>query len=207
MYDIILSIVEAKTVPCRMFVTVTGIEILIRITCQIAQPFHLILHGMGMHNIHNDGNALLMRCIDKCLQLFGRSKSARRCEERTHMISKTAIIRMLLDSHHLHAVITILHDAWKHMILKLGIGTHFLCILRHAYMAFIDEQRILGWTERLHLPLVSLFRCPHLCREDLCPIVLHDTCSPCRDALALSPIPFHMHLKQISMLHGTDRKP
>ena len=45
-YHIILGIVKAERIPCRMLATVTGIEILVGITGKIAKPLKLILHGM-----------------------------------------------------------------------------------------------------------------------------------------------------------------
>ena len=42
MYDIVFAIIKTKTIPCRMFMTITGIEILVRVTSKITQSFNLI---------------------------------------------------------------------------------------------------------------------------------------------------------------------
>ena len=43
---LVLAIVKAERIPCRMFTTSALIEILARITGKVAQSFHLVLHGV-----------------------------------------------------------------------------------------------------------------------------------------------------------------
>ena len=69
---------------------------------------------------------------------------------------------MLLNGHHLNAVITILNNAWQHIILKLLIGTNLLGILSHTYMALVNEQGVLLGFKVLFLELVFLLRIPNL---------------------------------------------
>ena len=61
-------------------------------------------------------------------------------------------------------------------------------------VTFIDEQGRFRGSERAFFPLIGLFGIPDLCRENLCVIVLHNATHPCRNALALSPIPMDMQL-------------
>ena len=143
MDDIILTIVKAQAIPGRMLMAVTRIEKLVRITGKITQALDLILHGMRVDDIHNDGNALLMRGIDEGFQFLRSAKPARRSKERTHVIAKTTIVRMLLDGHDLHAVVAVFHDSRQYVVFKLCIGANFLGILSHTYMTFVDQQRIL----------------------------------------------------------------
>ena len=119
------------------------------------------------------------------------------------MIAKRAIIRMLLYGHNLYAVVTCFHDTWQHIILKFGVCTNLLGILRHAYVAFVDEQRISGGFKVGCLPCVRLLRTPYLSRENLSLIVLNHAVYPSRDALALTTFPIYMHLVKITMVDGS----
>ena len=75
MEHIVLAIVEAERIPGGVLMTVTRIEELVRITCQITEALHLILHSVGVDDIHNYGNAIFMSGIDEFLQLLGSAKT------------------------------------------------------------------------------------------------------------------------------------
>ena len=74
-HHLILSIIKTQTIPCRMFASVTGTEILIRIARKITQSLNHVLDCMTMHNVHDDGHALLMGCIYQLFQFFRCTKS------------------------------------------------------------------------------------------------------------------------------------
>ena len=46
MNDLVLSIIEAKSVPFRLLAALSLIKILARITGKVAQSFYLVLHGV-----------------------------------------------------------------------------------------------------------------------------------------------------------------
>ncbi len=60
--------------------------------------------------------------------------------------------------------------------------------------------------ERLASPFVVFLRSPHLCRKDFRLFVLHYPCGPCRYAFALSSVPVHAHLIEVSVLQGILRQ-
>ncbi len=60
--------------------------------------------------------------------------------------------------------------------------------------------------EFLLMPGIGLLRRPDLRRENLCLLILHDALAPRRDALALAARPLHLHLVEITMLHGIGRQ-
>src|SRR5574344_1011146 len=129
MYYSIFPIIEAQTIPSRMLPTLTGIEILIRITCNITKTFHFIFYSMTMDNVHDHGYTMLMGRINKFFEFFGSSETTGCCEKTTHMVTKTSIIRMFLNRHYLNAIVSVLDDSRKNILLKLPIGAYFLCIL------------------------------------------------------------------------------
>ena len=73
---IVLAIVEAKAVPCRMLVAVARIEILVGVASEIAKSLNFVLHCMRVYNIHDYGNTVLMGSVDHLLQLLGSAESA-----------------------------------------------------------------------------------------------------------------------------------
>ena len=86
--NLILAIVEAEAVPCRMLMLFSGIEILVGVSCQIAKTFHLVLHRMTVNDVHDDGHTLTMSLVDERFQFFGSAKSARSSKETAHMIAE-----------------------------------------------------------------------------------------------------------------------
>ena len=109
---------------------------------------------------------------------------------------------MLLDGHHLDAVVSILSHSRQHVLHKLPVATHLLCILRHSHMALINEQRSGIGFEAFLLHHIGMFGMPHLCREDLCLLILHHSAAPCRDTLSLTSVPLHLHLIEVSVSDG-----
>ena len=47
-----------------MFTSATAIEILTRIAGKVAQTLHLVLYGMGVDDVHDDGNTHLVGGIN-----------------------------------------------------------------------------------------------------------------------------------------------
>ena len=109
---------------------------------------------------------------------------------------------MLLDSHNLNAVITVLDDSWKHLVLELCVCAYLLLILSHTNMALIDKQRVFLWLEGSLLPDIVLFWRPYLSRENLCILILNNSANICWNALTFSTFPFHLQLEEVAMLHG-----
>ena len=107
---------------------------------------------------------------------------------------------MLLNSHHLNAVIAIFLHTRQDIFRELLVGPNFLGILTHTHMALINQQRSLVGLERFLFPLVLLLRVPHLSGEYLRVVVLYHTTAPGRNTLSFSPIPLHLHLVELSML-------
>jgi len=177
-----------------MLTTRSRIEILVRITGKVAQTFHFVFHRMRMDNIHNNGNPHLMSSINQRFQFVRRTKAGGSSKETGYMIAKTTIIRMLLNGHNLNTVIAFLCYAWKCFFAEFIVCAYFFLLLCHSNMTFIDQQRIRSRLKCLFLEFIWLFRCPDLCAEYLGLLVLHHTCSPCRNAFTLSAIPIHIQL-------------
>ena len=109
---------------------------------------------------------------------------------------------MLLYSHHLYAVISVLDDAREDIVLEFGVCAHTLSVLCHTDMALVDEQRIFLWAESFLLPYVLFGWSPYLGREDFCDLVLYYAARISWYTLSLASCPFHFHLVQVSMVEG-----
>ena len=200
---LILAVVKTQAVPSRMLATVALIEILAGVAGKVAQALHFVLHGMRMHDVHDDGQSQLMCLVDELLQLLRRAETAGRGEEARHMIAETAIIGMLLYGHNLDAVITVGGNARQHILTELVVRAYLFGILCHADVAFIYQQGRGVRTESLLLPHVRLLRCPNLRAENLRLVVLHHPAAPRGNAFAASSVPMHLQFIQVAMLERT----
>ena len=185
-----------------MLVAVALIEELVGVAGEVAQALNLILHGMRVYDVHDDGNAHLVGGVNHLLQVLRRAEATAGSEEAADVIAKGAIVGMLLDSHDLNGVVAVLLDARQHVLGKLLVGAYLLSILSHAHVALVDEQRVLVGLEGLFLPLVGLLGVPHLSREYLGLIILDNATAPGGNTFALSPIPLDFHLVELSVLQG-----
>ena len=113
---------------------------------------------------------------------------------------------MLLNSHYLYAVISLLDDAWKDVLTEFSISAYFLGILSHTNVALVDKKRCSIWLKGLFLPLIFLFRSPYLSREYLCLIILYHTTNPCRNTFTLTTRPLYKHLVKVTMFQSRLRK-
>ncbi len=179
-----------------------GGKILVGGAREIAQPFVFILHGMAVHNVHHHGDAHRVGLVHKRLQFLGRAETAARREETAHVIAETSIIRMLLHSHYLDAVVAQALHAGQDIVAELDVGAHLLRVLRHADVALIDEQGVGGWLELGHLPLVGILGSPCLRAEYLGVGILHHAVCPGGNALAVSAVPMDTQLEQAAMPEG-----
>ena len=62
---LVLTIIKAQAVPCRMLPTLTWIEILVRVASKIAQTLNLVLHSMRVNYIHDNSHTVLVSCVDE----------------------------------------------------------------------------------------------------------------------------------------------
>ena len=82
MEHIILTIVEAERVPSGMLMAITRIEELVRITSEVTQTFHLVLHSVRVYDIHNHSHTVLVSLVDESLQFLRGTEARTGGEER-----------------------------------------------------------------------------------------------------------------------------
>ena len=198
----VLAVVEAKAVPCGMLSAVALVEVLAGVAGKVCQAFHLILHSMAVHDVHDDSKAHAVRLVDEGFQLVGSAETGARSKEAADVVAEAAVIGMLLDGHYLNAVVAIGSHSGQDIVAELSIGADALLVLSHADVALVDEERVGSGAELLHLPLISLLGVPHLSAEDVCLFILHHSCSPCRYAFSLTAFPMHDELEEGAMAEG-----
>ena len=206
MQHVILAVIEAEAVPGRMEMAVARIEVLVRVAGEVAESLCLIAGSMAVDDIHDDGDAHIMRRIDEFFQLLRRTEARAGGKERADVIAEAAVVRVLLDGHDLDGIVAVLLDAGQDIVLELRVGADLLRIAAHADMAFVNEQRVAVRVEHAMMPMIMLFRIPHLCREDFRLLILHDALAPGRDALPRAARPVDLHLIQVAMLHRLGRQ-
>ena len=117
---------------------------------------------MAVYYIHDYGYAGLVCGVYQRLKLLGGAEAARRREEVAHMVAERPIVRMLLYRHYLYGVVAVGGDARQHVLAELVVRAHTLALLRHAYVAFVYQQRLRVGTESVNGPAVRFLRLPHL---------------------------------------------
>ena len=105
-----------------------------------AKSFHFVLDGVAVDDVHDHGDAGLMRRIDQRLEFLGRAEAAAERKEIRHLIAETPVIGMLLQSHDLQRVVTRLDDARQYILAEFREGSHFLLFGTHADVHLVDER-------------------------------------------------------------------
>ena len=199
---LVLSVVEAKRVPCRVLAAMVAIEVLVVAAIEAAKSLKLIFHGVRVHNVHNHGNSHAVGIVDEVLQVVGCAEAARCSIEARYVIAKRAVVGVLLDSHNLNGIISVGCHARQHIGAELVVASHSLLISCHTYVALIDEQWRCIWLEVFYLEFVGSCGIPHLSREDVGLFVLHHAGGIGRHTLAFSTIPVHAQLVEVAMVQS-----
>ena len=200
--DLVLTVVEAETVPLVVEAARPGEEVLRRVAGQIAQPLVLVFDSVAVDQVHDDGKAHAVGVVDEMLQLVGGAETAGRGEEVGHVVAETAIVGMLLDGHDLDGIVSGPHHTRQHSGAEFFVRAHALCVLGHANVAFVDEQRVTLGAECAGGESVRLVGLPHLGGKDGRLLILHGTLAPRRHTLAAAAVPIDFHLVQVAVLHA-----
>ena len=67
---LVLSVVEAEGVPGGMFAAAVAVEIEVIASVEASETLGLVLDGVGVDNIHDDGNSEPVGLVDELLQLL-----------------------------------------------------------------------------------------------------------------------------------------
>ena len=202
----ILAVVEAEGVP-GLVVSANRITMEIKIAGAIhaGQSFGLIFYGMRMYNVHDHGNAHLMGGVDQLTQFIGRAAAGGGCKETGYMIAERPIVGMLLDSHDLDGVVSVLFYTGKDIFPEFVVGTYLFLAGGHAYMGFVDEQRRgVGHKAGLAEP-VWLLRFPHLCTENISGLVLYNPLAPGWNTFPGTTFPVYLELVEIEVMNAFQR--
>ena len=202
----VLAVVEAERVPRRVLPPVVAVEILVVGAVEAAQTLDLVLHGVRVHDVHDDGDAAPVSVVDEGLQVVGGTESRRGGKEARHVVAERAVIGVLLYGHNLYGVVAVGIDARQNLLAKFVIGAHLLLLLGHTDVAFVDEQgRSLGFEVGLGEGK-GLFGVPDLSREDIGLGVLHHAGSPGGYAFALPAVPVDRQLVEVEVMQCLEGK-
>ena len=142
-----------------------------------------------------------MGLVDEAFQFLRCAEAVRRSVEARDVVAERAVIRMLLYGHYLYGVVAVVGHARQYVLAEFLVGAHALFLLRHAYVAFVDKQRVGLRLEVFYLEFVFAWREPYLCRENQRLFVLHRACGVGRDAFPAASVPMHHQLVEVAVLH------
>ena len=206
MEHFVLAVVEAQTVPCRVLTATAVMEILIARAVEIAQTLQLVLHYMAVHEVHDDMNTPSVRVVDEGFQLIRRTETTGSREEIGHMVSERTVVRVLLDSHYLDAVITQFGDTRQYVTTELLVRIDFLLLGRHTNMTFVDIQPAFLFEFLTFVLPLELGFVPYLGGEDFRLLVLYHAAHIRRDTLSVTAVPLHEQFVHLTVLHSTLRQ-
>ena len=186
-------------------------EILVGCAIEITESLEFVLHGVAVHEVHDDLHSSAVYIIDEGFEFVRRAEATGGGEEIGHVVSEGAVIGVLLYCHDLHAVIAQFGDTRQYIASELLVGIHFLLLGGHTDVALVDEEGFIGfWLLAFGfwlavLPLVFGF-VPYLCGEDLGLLVLHDSSHIRRDAFSIATLPFDEQFVELLMLDSVFRQ-
>ena len=203
---LVFAIVKAQRVPCRVLAAPgVGVEIKVHRAVQTADALVLVLHGMGVHDVHNHGNSHAVGIVDELLEFLGSAEAARCSEKVAHVVAEGAVVRVLLDGHNLNGVVAVGMDTRQDAGAEFLVAANALFFLCHAYVALINQQgRHIGHELRVR-PSEGAGRGMHLGREDGRLRVLHHAVGISRNAFARPSRPVNYHFIQLAIGHGIGR--
>ena len=116
------------------------------------------------------------------------------------MVSKGAVIRMLLNSHQLKGVIASSYDSGQNIDFEFPVRADTWSFLSHAYMGLIDYRMVITFTWCRIFPLVCSHLIPNLGAEYFGDIILNRTCSVCGDSFSFTTIPPYQKTIKTSLM-------
>ena len=201
MLHIQLAVVEAARVPGVVVAPVAVVKELVACAIELREPFHRVLDGMRVDDIHDDEEPHAVRDIDQLAQLVGGTEAGGGGKEVGDMVAERAVVGVFHDGHQLDRVVPGRLDARQDVLTELGVGPDPPPLLGHADVRFVDQQR--GRTRRRGMaPLVGGGRRPGLGIEDGRDGILDHAPRVAGNAVAAAALPLHAQAVGIFMLQG-----
>ena len=146
-----------------------------------------IVWSVRMDNVNNYSETQLVSGVNKSLELIRSTLTRRRCKVSCNVITKWAIIGMLLNGHNLNTVVSVCFYSRKDVVRKFFVWRNFLIFWAHTYVTFINQKRISGSNWSLMLKLVRLRWVPKYTIKKIAIFVLLDESWPGRIFIGLKP--------------------
>ena len=176
-----------------------AVEIQVFTSVEKAETFRLIVHAVGMNDIHHHCDTSPVRIVHQMLELFRSPEPGGQCIEIGYLIAERPVVRMLLQGHYLQRVIAQFLHVRKDIGTELLERSHLLILGAHSDMTFI-YKRMRPRSRSLMFPLIWLFRLPDLCAEHLGHRVLHHTVHVGRQPLTSAARPLDEEFVQFSVM-------
>ena len=179
-----LAVVEEFRIPVGLVARLARGRVEVVRAVQLVDPLVEVLHVVGVHEIHDDGQSQLVRPAHQLFQLLGRAEARRGGEETRNVVAERPVVGVLGDGHELHGVVAAAFDDREDSFSEFAVGPHSLALLRHAHVGLVDQQAACRrGLERIAAPVEGGVRFPELRREILRLLVLHHAPGVGRDAV------------------------
>ncbi len=139
-----LTVIETPRIPCLVTPPRAVMKILVRRSVEATQALDLVIHRMGMDQVHNDPQTGGVRGIHQFLELLRSSKPGRSGEKIRNMVSEGCVIGMFRYPHQLNGIIPARNNPRENLQFKLQVGTDLFFFLGHTDVCFIYERRCRG---------------------------------------------------------------
>ena len=201
--DVGLAVVEATRIPGIVPAARAVVEVLVGRAIEEGKAVALVLHGVGVDDVHNDGQAHPVGGVNHRLEFLGRAEARASRVEARDVVAKAAVIGMLHNPHQLDGVVAGLLDAREDLLGELGVGAHALALLGHPHVRLVDERRAVRPHEGV-LPRIGL-GLPDLRGEEATLGVLHHAPDVGGQTLAAPAGPVHFQPEELLVLDGLRR--
>ena len=196
----VLAVVEEEGIPGGMFAAVVAVEVEVVAAVDAAEALDFVFHGVGMHEVHDHGDAELMAFVDEALEVVGSAEARRGGVEAADVIAEGAVVGVLLDGHELDGVVAVFGDAGKDVESEFLECADALLILGHADVGLVDEERLGVGSETLHLEFVGILGGVDFGGEYLGVGILHHAAGVGRDPFSFAPVPEHAHFEEVAVM-------
>mmetsp|Transcript_111409 Transcript_111409/g.278951 ORF Transcript_111409/g.278951 Transcript_111409/m.278951 type:complete len:224 (-) Transcript_111409:258-929(-) len=175
---------EDLGIPFRVVALQASVSVAMIGAVHLRDAVHGVRRRVRMHKVHKYDDAKPVRCVNQILQLLGRALPASRREEGGHMVAEAAVVRVLSNSHELHAVVAHALDAREDIVRKVHVRGDLRIHGAHTDVSLVDLQvcRLVGPGMPEDVPL-SLRGLPENTVEQVGGVILPRQLCPSRHTL------------------------
>jgi len=195
--DLFFSVVEEAGIPLRV---IALMEVEAFLAIESGKAFRKVFDGVGMDNVHEDGDAESMGGVDEVAEVIGRAAAGAGGEVVRDVVAERAVVGMLRDGHELDDIVAEAGEARKDVIGEFPIGSNAVFFGGHANVGLVNAGGF-DLAGRAIFPLV--FRLiDDLGGEALALLILNEEMGVGRDAVVRAIGSDDVNLVKVTVFQG-----